>query len=190
MIDEFLQDRCALYVSGAMTEPERAEFELVLEFHDEVGQFVGDLQEVAAAISFARVPLDARPLAPELKSKILRAVADRPRPEVPDGFVVTGPDRLVQWVNPAFTAMCGYSLNDLRGRKLGPILQGEKTDPAAVSRMRRAIHDLRPCRETVLNYHKDGSPYWVEIAITPILDDERQPLWFVARERLAEPLPA
>ncbi len=190
MIDDFLQDRAALYVSGAMTEPEREEFELVLEFHAEALQFVCDLQEVAAAISFACVPSDAPELSPELKSKILRAVADQPRPVVPVGFVVTGPNRLVQWVNPAFTVMCGYFLNELRGEKLGPILQGEKTDPAAVSRMRSALHDLRPCRETVLNYHKDGSPYWVDIAITPILDDERQPRWFVAQERLAEPLPA
>ena len=86
--------------------------------------------------------------------------------------------------------MCGYSLDELRGERLGPILQGEKTDPAAVSRMRRALHGLRACRETVVNYHKDGSLYWVDITINPILDDERQPLWFVARERLAEPLPA
>lgn len=86
--------------------------------------------------------------------------------------------------------MCGYSIDELRGEKLGPILQGEKTDPAAVSRIRSALHGLRPCRETVVNYHRDRSPYWVNITITPILDDERQPLWYVARERLAEPLPA
>ena len=54
MIAEFLQDLSALYVSGAMTEPEREGFELLLEFHDEVRQFVYDLQEVAAAISSAR----------------------------------------------------------------------------------------------------------------------------------------
>ena len=96
---------------------------------------------------------------------------------------MTGPDGLVQWVNPAFSAMCGYSLEELSGKKLGPILQGERTDPATVERMRRAVHDYSPCCETILNYHKDGTAYWVEIAITPILDDAGQPLWMVARER-------
>jgi PAS domain S-box-containing protein len=96
----------------------------------------------------------------------------------------------VQWVNPAFTAMCGYSIDELRGKSLGPILQGKRTDLAAVSRMRSAIHALRPCRETLVNYHKEGWPYWVDIEITPILDDERQPRWFVARERLTELLAA
>ena len=98
-----------------------------------------------------------------------------------EGFVLTGADALVQWVNPAFTAMCGYTLEELRGRKLGPLLQGPETDAATVERMRRAVHEYRPCRETILNYEKNGRPYWVEIAITPICDDAGQPLWLAAR---------
>ena len=105
---------------------------------------------------------------------------------IPEGFVMTGSDRLVQWVNPAFTAMCGYSLDELRGKSLGPILQGEKSDRGAIARMRSALHARRPCRETLVNYHKDGSAYVVDIEITPILDEEQQPLWFVARERKLE----
>ena len=35
-----------------------------------------------------------------------------------------------------------------------------------------------------MNYHKDGSSYLADIRIMPVLDDEGQPLWFVARERL------
>jgi PAS domain S-box-containing protein len=89
----------------------------------------------------------------------------------------------VQWVNPAFTAMCGYTLDELRGKNLGPILQGEKTDRETAARMRRAVKEYQPCLETILNYHKNGEPYWVEIAITPILDDAGKPLWMVARER-------
>nr|MBA3543898.1 hypothetical protein [Chthoniobacterales bacterium] len=50
MIDELLQDRSALYVSGAMTERERVDFELILEFHDEVRRFVTELQEVGSAM--------------------------------------------------------------------------------------------------------------------------------------------
>ena len=70
-----------------------------------------------------------------------------------------------------------------RGKKLGPILQGEKTDREAAGRIRRAVREHRPCCETIVNYHKDGVPYWVQIAITPIFDDAGKPLWLVARER-------
>ena len=97
--------------------------------------------------------------------------------------MVSGADRLVEWVNPIFSAMCGYSLDELRGKNLGPILQGAGTDRATADRMRQAVRACRPCRETILNYHKNGTPYWVEVAITPILDDAGQPLWVVARER-------
>ena len=96
---------------------------------------------------------------------------------------MSGPDGLVQWVNPAFSAMCGYTLDELRGKKLGPILQGAQTDRETAERMRLAVREYRPCRETILNYHKNGTPYWVEVAITPIMDDAGQPLWLVARER-------
>ena len=189
MIEDFLRDRSALYVSGAMTVEEREEFELILEFHDEVRAFVAKLQEVVTPVLFSRAPLARPGPPPAMKSELLRAVAAQPR-DPPEGFVTTGPDRLVQWVNPAFTAMCGYALDELRGKSLGPILQGKRTDPAAVARIRGAIHDLRPCRETLLNYHKEGWPYWVDIQITPILDDEGRPRWFAAREKLTAPPPA
>jgi PAS domain S-box-containing protein len=186
MIDEFLQDRAALYVSGSMTARERDDFELILEFHDQAREFVNELQDVGVALLLSNVPSAAPQPSAQLRSQILQAIAGQPRQVAPEGFVMTGPDRLVQWVNPAFSAMCGYSLDELRGKKLGPILQGEKTDPAAVARMRRAMHDYQPCHETVVNYHKNGSPYLVDIAITPILDDEGEPLWFVAREHEVE----
>lgn len=191
MIDELLQDRAALYVSGALTTQERADFELILEFHEEVRRFVQELNEVGTTLILSDVPSDAPPPSAQLKARILRAIEDQPQESTEEGFVLTGPDRLVQWVNPAFVAMCGYSLDELRGKKLGPILQGEKTDPEAVARMRRAMEDYTPCHETIVNYRKDGSPYWVDIAITPILDDGGAPLWFVAREHeVAMPLVA
>jgi hypothetical protein len=79
--------------------------------------------------------------------------------------------------------MCGFTLNELAGHKPGQVLQGPKTDPAAVQRIRVAVAACRPVRETLVNYHKNGSAYRVDITITPILDDERAPLWFVAQER-------
>ncbi|MEO5716941.1 MAG: PAS domain-containing protein [Chthoniobacterales bacterium] len=182
MINELLQERAALYVSGAMTAREREDFELILEFHEEVRQLVGEEQDVATALLLSRFAAGTSAPPATLKSKILRAIESEAQQVTREGFVMTGPDRLVQWVNPAFVEMCGYSLEELKGKSLGPILQGEKTDPAAVARMRRAMHEYQPCREQVINYRKNGSPYCVDISITPILDDAGAPLYFVARE--------
>lgn len=183
MLTEFLQDQAALYASGSMNEREREQFELVLEFHDELREFAVGMTEVSAALTVAtRSAADPAP-SPGLKARIAGLIAGRAQHVTPEGLVVSGPDRLVQWVNPTFSAMCGYSLDELRGKNLGPILQGAKTDRDVAARMRSAVHEFRPCRETILNYHKNGTPYWVEVAITPILDGEGQPIWLVARER-------
>ena len=191
MIDELLQDRSALYVSGAMNAREREDFELILEFHHELREYVAGLQAVGAALTLASLRGNGRSPSPGLKSRVLGAIADRRQETTADGCVMTTPEGLVQWVNSEFSEMCGYSLDELRGKKLGPILQGKKTDRETAARMRRAVHERRPCLETILNYHRDGTPYWVEIAITPIFDDAGQPLWFVAREHeVPEPIAA
>ena len=183
MLNESLQERAALYVSGWMTPQEREQFELVLEFHDELRVLVCGLAEIGAAITLATLPPDRAQPSPGLKTRILDTIKDRPQQTASEALVMCGPDGFVRWINPAFTEMCGYTLEELRGKKLGPILQGEKTDRETAERMRRAVQESRPCHETILNYHKNGAPYWVEIAITPILDDAGQPLWLVARER-------
>ncbi len=183
MLTEYLQDQAALYVSGSMTEEERARFELILEFHNEAREFVAGLAEVGAAVILAATPAGGMAPSASLKSRISEAIAGRPQHSSPEGMVVSGPDGLVQWVNPAFSEMCGYGLDELRGKKLGPILHGEKTDRETAARMRDAVRSCQQCTETILNYHKCGTPYWVEVAITPLLDGEGTPLWLVARER-------
>ncbi len=182
MLTEMLQDRAALYVSGAMTAAERENFELVLEFHAEVRAHVAELQRIGASVALATVPPAARPPA-ELKSRVLAALAQRAQPRERDAVVVTGGDGRIEWVNPAFLDLCGYTMSEVQGRRPGGFLQGPATDREAVQRIRTAVARLDSCRETLVNYHKDGTPYAVEIAIAPVLDDEGRPLWFVARER-------
>ena len=183
MLSTLLQQQAALYVSGVMSAQERESFELVIEFHDELREFVRSMAEVGTAVTLSTLRTGSVKASPAVKTRVLETIAALPQEANPEAFVMTGPDGLVQWVNPAFTQMCGYTLEELRGRKLGPVLQGERTDRATAERMRSAVHEYRPCRETILNYHKNGTPYWVEIAITPIFDEAGQPIWLVARER-------
>jgi PAS domain S-box-containing protein len=182
MLTELLQDRAALYVSGAMTAPERENFELILEFHSPLRAHVAALQEVGTSVLLSQAK---RPRAVNsvLKQRLLSALDAHPRQLQPDGIVVTGPGGGIEWVNPAFTAMCGYSLDEIKGRKPGAFLQGPATDAAGVQRIRDALRERRACREELVNYHKSGSAYRVDIAISPILDDAGEPLWFVAREK-------
>jgi PAS domain S-box-containing protein len=183
MLSELLQEQAALYAAGVMTSRQREQFEVVVEFHDELREFVSRLVEVGAAVTLAARDRSGVGPTPDAKARIFAAVSDTPQAFQTEAMVMSGPDGLVQWVNPGFSAMSGYTLEELRGKKLGPILQGEKTDRETAARIREAVHACRACRETILNYHKSGLPYWVEISITPICNESGEPLWLVARER-------
>lgn len=182
VLAEAIQAQAANYVSGAMTAAEREAFEVVLEFHRELQVLVAGLSKVVAGMSLTGTKPAVVPPA-TLKARVLGALETLPAKPEPEALVATDAGGRIEWVNPAFTALCGYTLEELKGRKPGQLLQGAETDPAAVARIRTAVRDRQPCRETLINYHKDGTRYGADIRIAPVLDDDGQPLWFVARER-------
>ncbi len=181
MLADAIQDRAALYVAGAMPAAEREGFEVVLEYHDELRTYVAGLQEAAVCVAVAEAPPMAVPVG--LRERLLQAVAALPPAGTAEALVVTGGDGLVHWVNREFTELCGYELAELQGRKPGALLQGADTDAAAVGRIREALRERRSCREALVNYNKDGSRYRAEVRILPVLADDGEPLWFVAKER-------
>lgn len=89
-----------------------------------------------------------------------------------NGVVITGPDGLTQWVNRAFTNYSGYTLDEMRGRKPGHVLQGSETDAAAVRRIRESLNEEEGFREEILNYANDGTAYWIDITCSPLTDED------------------
>ena len=81
---------------------------------------------------------------------------------------VPGP-RIV-FANAAFTSTTGYELSEIIG--LTPrILQGPDTSDAARVRLRAALRAWEPVEVELLNYHKDQTPFWVELSIVPVADE-------------------
>lgn len=79
------------------------------------------------------------------------------------------PDQPISYCNRGFEALTGYSKQEIVGKNCR-FLQGEKTDPGAVARMREALRTHVDCTLTLLNYRKDGSEFWNELTISPIQD--------------------
>ena len=181
MISEQLEEQASLYAVGALTARERTQFELVLEFHDEMRDFTNGLLDHAANMDLALNRGDRRPSA-AVRDRIFSRIGGCAQHVRGEGFVLAGPDGTVQWVNRAFTAMCGYELAELSGKKLGPILQGELTDELTAVRVREAVRSEQSCTEALVNYHKNGTPYWVSLNITPLRDGGGGLMGFVARE--------
>lgn len=89
------------------------------------------------------------------------------------------PDTPVVYANPAFGAVTGYLPPEALGHNC-LFLQGEDTDPAAVQEIAADLREGRPFRRIILNYRKDGSPFWNEMYVAPIRDADERPTHFVS----------
>jgi len=84
---------------------------------------------------------------------------------------VTSAGPRILWVNDAFTRTTGYTLEEAVGRNPS-MLQGPGTDRTQAARMGQAIGEERAATITVLNYHRDGTPFWNQVSMSPVRDDQ------------------
>jgi PAS domain S-box-containing protein len=66
-----------------------------------------------------------------------------------------------------FYQMTGYGPDEVLGHNCR-FLQGEGTDMAEVAKLREAVRRGETCSVRLLNYRKDGTPFWNLLTITPI----------------------
>ena len=98
------------------------------------------------------------------------------------GVVLTDAAGLIVWVNEGFIRMTGYPLAELIGRRPGDVLQGPDTAADAIATMHEAIRDARSFFVEILNYARDGRPYWVSIDCHPLRDGDGRLQGFIALE--------
>jgi len=97
------------------------------------------------------------------------------------GVLVTDPnlpDSPIVFANPGFHEMTGYPADKIIGRNCR-LLQGPETDKGTIARMREAIAARRNFQGEILNYRKDGTPFWNELTISPVFDSAGQLINFV-----------
>ncbi|SEP45776.1 PAS domain S-box-containing protein [Methylobacterium sp. ap11] len=80
------------------------------------------------------------------------------------------PDNPIVFANPAFCRVTGYEEHEVMGRNCR-FLQGPDTDPAAIARVRQAVAQGEPVQVDILNYRKDGRPFWNAMTLTPVRDE-------------------
>ncbi len=115
----------------------------------------------------------------ESRSRKLSLVAQR----TDNLVVITDASCRIDWVNEGFERRTGYALSEIRGQSPGRLLQGPDTDPAAVAVMRAALDRGEAFAVDLINYTKQGQPYWVRIDSNPLLDEHGRLQGFIAVER-------
>ena len=102
--------------------------------------------------------------------------------EVRSGVVITDNQGRITWANRAFERMSGYCAAEYTGKKPNDFLQGEETDENTIQEMHRALLEQRDFRVEIINYHKNGSLYWVDIDCSPMLGSGGELEGFMAIE--------
>ena len=65
--------------------------------------------------------------------------------------------------------LTGYPVAEILGRNCR-FLQGKGTDLAEVAKLRAGIDSCSEVKATLLNYRKDGTPFWNHVQIAPMVD--------------------
>ncbi|XP_069146771.1 phototropin-1 isoform X1 [Solanum lycopersicum] len=99
-------------------------------------------------------------------------------------FVVsdaTKPDYPILYASAGFFKMTGYTSKEVIGRNCR-FMQGSGTDPEDVAKIREALQSGSTYCGRLLNYKKDGTPFWNLLTIAPIKDDAGKVLKFIGMQ--------
>ncbi|MFB6296051.1 MAG: bacterio-opsin activator domain-containing protein [Halobacteriales archaeon] len=108
-------------------------------------------------------------------------VKEQAMDEAPVGITISDaslPDNPLVYVNDAFVRMTGYSKEFALGRNCR-FLQGEDTAEEPIAEMAKAIDEEESVTVELLNYRRDGEPFWNEVTIAPLRDESGEVTHYV-----------
>jgi PAS domain S-box-containing protein len=140
------------------------------------GEFAGSIAVITDLSD--RKAAEAALRASEAEARKLSQVASR----TDNLVIIADAQGNAEWVNAAFTRITGYTLTEVIGTRPGRLLQGPETDPETVAYMRRRISAGKGFHCEVLNYARDGRPYWVAIEAQTVHDENGNLTHFIALE--------
>jgi diguanylate cyclase (GGDEF)-like protein/PAS domain S-box-containing protein len=128
--------------------------------------FLSDLDDHAGAVATFSDITEARAIARELET--MSIVAQQ------SDYAVATMDALLRltWANSAWEKLTGYTLAEVKGHSAAQLAEGPQTSTEEIARRRAATKAEISYTGELLNYRKDGAPYWRELTLTPIKDAE------------------
>lgn len=99
-------------------------------------------------------------------------------------LVITDKNFKIIFASQNISKMNGYQPEEMLGKS--PIMfQGLKTSKRTTLSIRKAVDNLKPFKEVILNYKKNGETYWCEIEAQPMFTKNGAFINYVAYEKTA-----
>lgn len=99
-------------------------------------------------------------------------------------MLITDPrqfDNPIVFANDAFLRLSGYPREEVVGRNCR-FLQGPDTDPQAIEQIRDAIATRSDIAVDILNYKRDGTPFWNALFVSPVSNEDGELQFFFASQ--------
>lgn len=92
--------------------------------------------------------------------------------KVNNAVVINDANNHVTWVNDAFENITGFTIDDLKGKRLGDLISGPETDIELLEKARELTKQNQSFTVDLLSYRKDKRPIWLSIYNTVVLNEE------------------
>lgn len=120
------------------------------------------------------VDITERKLEHENLRKLTRAIE-----QTPVSIVITDLDGNIEYVNPKFTKLTGYTFEEAKGKN-PRILKSENNPPEEYKKLWETITKGETWTGEFCNLKKNGEEYWESASISPVFNDENIITHFVA----------
>ncbi|MFB6356628.1 MAG: diguanylate cyclase, partial [bacterium] len=102
-----------------------------------------------------------------------------------EGITITDPnqeDNPIIYANKGFERITGHNREQVIGKNCR-MLQGPDTDENKVNALREAIENAESITLRIKNYRKDGEPFWNELSVNPVFDEDGNLTHFVGIQK-------
>ena len=131
------------------------------------------LVNIAKAISETMIASERFTIEREVQ-KLSQAVIQSPA-----SVVITNPDGDIEYVNPTFTTVTGYSVEEAIGQN-PRILKSGRHNEKFYEDMWATITTGKTWKGDICNKNKEGGLYWESVSISPIVNAEGEVINYVA----------
>lgn len=90
---------------------------------------------------------------------------------------LTAQDEALVYVNESFLSLTGYSREEIIHKNCR-FMQGEQTDKNTVTKIREQVNKRESFYIDVVNYKKNGTPFWNRLCLIPITHNE-EPRYYI-----------